>query len=409
MTGSISRVAALSAALAMMTALNSGALAQKKYDTGATDTEIKIGNIMPYSGPASAYGIIGKTEAAYFNKINAEGGINGRKINFISYDDGYSPPKAVEQARKLVESDEVLIVFGALGTPSNSAIQKYMNAKKVPQLFVATGATKWNDPKEFPWTMGWQPNYQSEGRIYAKYLMKEKPNGKIGILYQNDDFGKDVLKGLKDGLGAKGASMIIAEEPYETSVPTIDSQVVALKSKGADVFVSITTPKFGAQSVKKVAELGWKPLFILNNVASSTGSVMKPAGFDNAQGVISATYGKDPTDPQWKDDPGIKNFDAFLAKYLPEANRSDSSVVYGYAAAQTMVHVLKACGDNLTRENVMKQAANIKNLVLETSLPGISINTSATDFAPIEQLQMMRFKGERWEMFGPIISGEVSG
>ena len=406
---SSTRIAAFTTAVIAFAATSGSALAQKKYDTGASDTEIKIGNIMPYSGPASAYGIIGKTEAAYFNKINAEGGINGRKINFISYDDGYSPPKAVEQARKLVESDEVLLIFNSLGTPSNSAIQKYMNAKKVPQLFVATGATKWNDPKEFPWTMGWQPSYQSEGRIYAKFLMKEKPDAKIGILYQNDDFGKDVLKGLKDGLGAKGASMIIAEEPYETSVPTVDSQIVALKSKGADVFVSITTPKFGAQSVKKVAELGWKPLFILNNVASSTGSVMKPAGFENAQGVISATYGKDPTDPQWKDDPGIKNFDAFLAKYLPEANRSDSSVIYGYAAAQTMVHVLKACGDNLTRENVMKQAASIKKLVLETSLPGISISTSATDFAPIEQLQMMRFKGERWEMFGPIISGEVAG
>jgi branched-chain amino acid transport system substrate-binding protein len=403
------RLATAAATFAFVAAMSSGALAQKKYDTGATDTEIKIGSIMPYSGPASAYGIIGKTQAAYFNKINAEGGINGRKINFISYDDGYSPPKAVEQARKLVESDEVLLIFNSLGTPSNSAIQKYMNAKKVPQLFVATGATKWNDPKDFPWTMGWQPNYQSEGRIYAKYLMKEKPNAKIGILYQNDDFGKDVLKGLKDGLGAKGASMIVAEEPYETSVPTVDSQIVSLKSKGADVFVSITTPKFGAQSIKKVAELGWKPLFILNNVASSTGSVIKPAGFENAQGVISATYGKDPTDPQWKENPGVKNFDAFLAKYFPEANRADSSVVYGYSSAQTLVHVLKAAGDDLTRANIMKQAASIKNLQLEMSLPGITLNTSATDFAPIEQLQMMQFKGERWQMFGPIISGEIGG
>ncbi len=404
-----SRLATAAAAFAFVAAISSGALAQKKYDTGATDTEIKIGSIMPYSGPASAYGIIGKTQAAYFNKINAEGGINGRKINFISYDDGYSPPKAVEQARKLVESDEVLLIFNSLGTPSNSAIQKYMNAKKVPQLFVATGATKWNDPKEFPWTMGWQPNYQSEGRIYAKYLMKEKPNAKIGILYQNDDFGKDLLKGLKDGLDAKAASMIIAEEPYETSVPTVDSQIVALKSKGADVFVSITTPKFGAQSVKKVAELGWKPLFILNNVASSTGSVIKPAGYENAQGVISATYGKDPTDPQWKDDPGVKNFDAFLAKYFPEGNRADSSVAFGYSSAQTMVHVLKAAGDDLTRANIMKQAASIKNLQLEMGLPGVKLNTSATDFAPIEQLQMMQFKGERWELFGPIISGEIGG
>jgi branched-chain amino acid transport system substrate-binding protein len=402
-------MAVLSAAAAILAASSSGALAQKKYDTGASDTEIKIGNIMPYSGPASAYGIIGKTQAAYFNKINAEGGINGRKINFISYDDGYSPPKAVEQARKLVESDEVLLIFNPLGTPSNSAIQKYMNTKKVPQLFVATGATKWNDPKDFPWTMGWQPNYQSEGRIYAKYIMKEKPNGKIGVLYQNDDFGKDMLKGLKDGLGAKAASMIIAEEPYEVSVPTVDAQIVALKSKGADVFMSFTTPKFGAQSIKKVAELQWKPLFILNNVAASVGSVIKPAGFDNAQGVISAAYAKDATDPQFKDDPGMKNFDAFLQKYFPDANRNDGSVMYGYNSAQTMVHVLKAAGNDLTRANVMKQAASLKNLQLEGVLPGITLNTSPTDFAPIEQLQLMRFKGERWELFGDIISGEVGG
>lgn len=404
-----SGLAALSAALTILAATSSGALAQKKYDPGATDTEIKIGNIMPYSGPASAYGIIGKTEAAYFNKINAEGGINGRKINFISYDDGYSPPKAVEQARKLVESDEVLFIFNSLGTPSNSAIQKYMNGKKVPQLFVATGATKWNDPKDFPWTMGWQPNYQSEGRIYAKYLMKEKPNAKIGVLYQNDDFGKDMLKGLKDGLGAKAASMIIAEEPYEVTSPTVDTQIVTLKSKGADVFMSFTTPKFGAQSIKKVAELGWKPLFILNNVAASVGSVIKPAGYNNAQDVISAAYAKDATDPQWKDDPGMKNFDAFLAKNFPDANREDGSVMYGFNAAQTMVHVLKMCGDNLTRENVMKQAASLKNLQQDGILPGITLNTSPTDFAPIEQLQLMRFQGERWHLFGDIISGEVGG
>ncbi|HEX7881462.1 MAG TPA: ABC transporter substrate-binding protein [Afipia sp.] len=404
-----SRLVTFTAAIAIVAATSSNALAQKKYDTGVSDTEIKIGNIMPYSGPASAYGIIGKTQAAYFSKINAEGGINGRKINFISYDDGYSPPKAVEQARKLVESDEVLLVYSPLGTPPNSAIQKYMNTKKIPHLFLATGATKWNDPKEFPWTMGWQPNYQSEGRIYAKYLMKEKPAGKIGILYQNDDYGKDMLKGLKDGLGDKGASMIIAEEPYETSVPTIDSQVVALKSKGVDVFISFTTPKFAAQSIKKTAELGWKPLFILNNVSSSTGSVIKPAGFENSQDVISATYLKDPSDPQWKDDLGLKNFDTFLTRYLADVNRSDTFVVYGYSSAQTLVHVLKACGDNLTRENVMKQAANIKKLQLEMALPGIQINTSATDFAPIEQLQLMKFKGDRWEMFGDVISGEVGG
>jgi branched-chain amino acid transport system substrate-binding protein len=383
------------------------ALAQKKYDTGASDTEIKIGNIMPYSGPASAYGVIGKTEAAYFNKINAEGGINGRKINFITYDDGYSPPKAVEQARKLVESDEVLLVFNPLGTPSNSAIQKYMNAKKVPQLFVATGATKWNEPKDFPWTMGWQPSYQSEARIYAKYLMKEKPGAKIAVLYQNDDFGKDYLKGLKDGLGGK-SSMIVAEESYETSEPTIDNHIVKLKASGADVFLSITTPKFAAQAIKKLAEIEWKPLHIVSNVSASVGGVIKPAGYENAQGILSAAYAKDGADSQWDNDPGMKKFLAFLAKYDPDANKLDGSVEFGYGAAQTMVKVLEMCGDNLTRENVMKQAANLKNFTPDTLLPGVTINTSATDFAPIKQLQMMRFKGEKWELFGDIISGDLS-
>jgi ABC-type branched-subunit amino acid transport system substrate-binding protein len=401
------RLQVLSATIILLAATSTGAIAQKKYDTGATDTEIKIGNIMPYSGPASAYGVIGKTEAAYFKKINAEGGINGRKINFISYDDAYSPPKAVEQARKLVESDEVLFIFNPLGTPSNSAIQKYMNEKKVPQLFVSTGATKWNDPKHFPWTMGWIPNYQSEGRIYAQYILKERPTGKIGILYQNDDYGKDYVKGIRDGLGAKAASMIVGEESYETATPTIDSHVVALKSVGADIFISITTPKFAAQSIKKVAELGWKPLFILNSVGSSTGAVMRPAGIENGQNIISTAYNKDPTDPQWKDDVGIKHFDAFLAKYFPEGNREDSSVVIGYNYAQTMIHVLQACGDDLTRENIMKQAASIKGLQLEGVLPGITINTSATDFAPIKQFQLRKFKGERWELFGDVITTEV--
>jgi branched-chain amino acid transport system substrate-binding protein len=383
------------------------ALAQKKYDTGATDTEIKIGNIMPYSGPASAYGVIGKTEAAYFNKINAEGGINGRKINFVTYDDGYSPPKAVEQARKLVESDEVLLIFNPLGTPSNTAIQKYLNAKKVPQLFAATGATKWNEPKDFPWTMGWQPSYQSEARIYAKYLMKEKPDAKIAVLYQNDDFGKDYLKGLKDGLGAK-SSMIVAEESYETAEPTIDNHIVKLKASGADVFLSVTTPKFAAQAIKKLAEIEWKPLHIVSNVSSSVGGVIKPAGFENAQGILSAAYAKDGADSQWDNDPGMQKFLAFLAKYDPGANKLDGSVVYGYGAAQTMVKVLEMSGDNLTRENVMKQAANLKDFTPDTLLPGVKINTSPADFAPIEQLQMMRFKGEKWELFGDIISGELS-
>ncbi len=403
------RLGAISAALAVAALTSSGALAQKKYDTGATDTEIKIGNIMPYSGPASAYGVIGKTEQAYFNKINAEGGINGRKINFISYDDGYSPPKTVEQARKLVESDEVLFIFNSLGTPPNSAIQKYMNTKKVPQLFVATGATKWNDPKDFPWTMGWQPNYQSESRIYARYILKNMPNAKIAVLYQNDDYGKDYLKGLKDGLGAKAASMIIAEESYETTEPTINSHIVTLKASGADVFFNITTPKFAAQAIKKNAEIEWKPLHFLNNVSASIGSVIKPAGFAASQGIISSAYLKDTSDPQWKNDAGMKAFDEFLTKYFPEGNRLDASVMYGYTVAQGLVHVLKGCGDDLTRANIMKQAASINGLELGGLLPGIKVQTSATDFAPISQLQLEKFKGEKWDLFGDIISGDVGG
>jgi len=402
----ILRAAALAAATAFA-ASSGSALAQKKYDTGATDTEIKIGNIMPYSGPASAYGVIGKTEEAYFNKINAEGGINGRKIKFISYDDGYSPPKAVEQARKLVESDEVLVVFNPLGTPSNSAIQKYLNAKKVPQIFVATGATKWNDPKDFPWTMGWQPSYQSEAHIYAKFLLKQKPDAKIAVLFQNDDFGKDYLKGLKDALGAK-TSMILAEESYETSEPSIDNHIVKLKATGADVFISVTTPKFAAQAIKKLAEIEWKPMHIVSNVSASVGGVIKPAGFENSQGILSAAYAKDGADAQWDSDPGMKKFLAFLEKYYPDGNRLDASVVFGYGVAQTMVKVLEMCGDNLTRENVMKQAASLKDFSPDTLLPGVKINTSPTDFAPIEQLQMMRFKGEKWELFGDVLSGELS-
>ncbi|MGX9391759.1 ABC transporter substrate-binding protein [Nitrobacteraceae bacterium UC4446_H13] len=401
--------AAFSAALIVLATASSAAFAQKKYDTGASDTEIKIGNIMPYSGPASAYGVIGKTEAAYFKMINDQGGINGRKINFISYDDAYSPPKTVEQARKLVESDEVLFVFNSLGTPPNSAIHKYMNAKKVPQLFVATGATKWNDPKDFPWTMGWQPNYQSETRIYAKYILQHMPNAKIAVLYQNDDYGKDYLKGLLDGLGAKAKTMIVAQDSYELSEPTIDSHIVKLKASGADVFMNITTPKFAAQAIKKIAEIGWKPTHFLNNVSASIGSVIKPAGYENSQDIISASYLMDASDPQWKDNAGMKSFDDFLAKHFPEGNRLDGSVMVGYNVAQTMVQVLKQCGDNLTRANVMKQAASLKNFTPTNVLPGVKINTSATDFAPIEQLQLMRFKGERWVLFGDIISGEVGG
>jgi len=386
-----------------------GAFAQKKYDAGATDTEIKIGNIMPYSGPASAYGMIGRIEAAYFNKINAEGGINGRKITFISYDDAYSPPKAVEQAIKLVELDDVLLIFQSVGTPSNTAIQKYMNERGVPQLFVGSGATKWNDPQHFPWTMGLQPNYQSEARIYAKYILREKPNAKIAVLYQNDDYGKDYLKGLKDGLGDKAASMIVAEDAYDVTEATVDSHIIRMKALNADVFVNIATSKFAAQAIRKAAEIGWKPLQFLNNVAASVGVVMKPAGLEASQGIISSAYLKDPTDPQWKDHPDMKAWNQFLDKYYPDADRADGLVVYAYMEAQALEHVLNACGDNLTRGNVMKQAASIKDLELGGLLPGIKLNTSATNFAPISQLQLTRFKGETWERFGDILSGDVGG
>jgi branched-chain amino acid transport system substrate-binding protein len=400
------QVVAFSAAFALCTAVVDPALAQKKYDSGASDTEIRIGNIMPYSGPASAYAAIGKTEEAYFNKVNAEGGVNGRKIKFISYDDGYSPPKTVEQARKLVESDGVLLIFGSLGTSTNGAIRKYMNEKKVPQLFVASGASKWNDPKQYPWTMGWQPSYASEARIYAKYIMNEKPDGKIGVLYQNDDFGKDYLKGLKDGLGAK-ASMIAMEDGYDTSEPAIDEHVVKLKASGADIFISITTPKFAAQAIKKAAEINWHPVHIISNVSASVGGVLEPAGLEISQGILSASYTKDGSDPQWNADDGMKKFYNFLAQYEPKANKLDAGVVFGYAAAQTMVKVLQMCGDDLTHENVMKQAASLKDFEPDMLLPGIKINTAADNFAPIEQLQMMRFKGRKWELFGDIISSDL--
>jgi ABC-type branched-subunit amino acid transport system substrate-binding protein len=399
------RALLLSTAAGVMVAA-APALAQKKYDPGATDTEIKLGNTTPYSGPASAYGTNGRAAAAYFRMINDRGGVNGRKINFISYDDAYSPPKTVEQVRKLVESDEVLALVQTLGTATNSAIMKYTNAKKIPQLFVATGGTKFGDPKNFPWTMGFQPNYQSEGRVYAKYILTNHPAGRIAVLFQNDDYGKDVLKGLKDGLGPK-TSMIIAEMPYETADPTVDSQVVRLQASGADIFVNVATPKFAAQAIKKVAELGWKPVHILNNVAGSIGSVLKPAGFDNSKGVLSTAYLQDPTDKANANDPGVKEWVAFMDKYFPEGDKTNSGNVSGYVIARLMVHVLQQCGDNLTRENVMKQAANLKHVDLGMLLPGITVNTSPTDYFPLKQLQMRRFNGEGWENFGPVISGEI--
>jgi branched-chain amino acid transport system substrate-binding protein len=388
--------------VALVASLAAGhAIAQKKYDPGASDREIKLGNINPYSGPASAYGTIGKSIDAYFKKVNEEGGVNGRKITFISLDDGYSPPKTVEQARKLVEQDEVLAVFQPLGTPPNSAIHRYMNQKKVPHLFVATGATKWGDPKNFPWTMGWQPNYQSEAKIYAEHILETKPNAKIGILYQNDDYGKDYLKGFEDGLGEKGKSLIVTKLSYEVTDPTIDSQMVSLKASGADVFFNITTPKFAAQAIKKAAEIGWKPVHYLNQVSASVGSVLTPAGLENSVGIISTQYFKDPTDPQWANDPAMQEWRAFMAKYYPGGDLKDAFNVYGVLVAQTMVQTLKQAGDNLTRENMMKQAASL-DMTLPLLLPGVNIKTSPDDFYPIEREQLIRFDGKAWVRFGKV-------
>ncbi len=378
----------------------------KEYGPGVTDTEIKIGNTMPYSGPASSYGTIGKAEAAYFRMVNEQGGVNGRKINFLSYDDGYTPPKTVEQTRRLVEQDGVLLMLNPLGTPTNSAIHHYLNQKKVPQLFVATGATKWNDPKDFPWTMGWQPNYQSEGHVYAAYIMKERPDGKIGVLYQNDDFGKDYLKGLTDGLGDK-KSMIVVAAPYETTDPTVDSQVISMKAAGCDVFVNTGIPKFAAQAIRKVAEIGWKPLHVLSSVGNSVGAALKPAGLENAKDIVSDFYLKDPTDPAWQNDAGYKEWVAFMDKYYPEGDKSDVGNVIGPCFAQTFIQVVKQCGDVLTRENVMREAANLKEFRVPMLLPDIFINTSPTDFAPLKQVQLARFNGERWELFGPVLSGAL--
>ncbi len=377
------------------------AWAQKKYDAGANDKEIKIGGISPYSGPASAYGTIGKSIGAYFDKVNAEGGINGRRIKWISLDDGYNPAKTVEQARKLVEEEEVLFLFNTLGTPPNSAIHRYMNQKKVPQLFVATGATKWGDPKNFPWTMGWQPNYQAESKIYASHILETRPNAKIAVIYQNDDYGKDYLKGFEDGLGDKAKTMIVSKISYEVTDPTIDSQMVTMKASGADVFFNITTPKFAAQAIKKAAEIGWKPVHYLNNVSASVGSVLVPAGLDNAVGLISTQYLKDPTDPQWATDKAYLDWLEYMKKYYPGGDLKDASNVFGYNVAQGVVQVLKQAGDNLTRENIMKQAASM-DFTLPMLLPGVNVKTGPDDFYPIEREQLIRFTGKSWERFGKV-------
>ncbi len=381
----------------------SSALAQKKYDTGATDTEIKIGQTVPFSGPASVYASIGKTQAAYLKMINDQGGINGRKLNLIQYDDAYSPPKTVEQVRKLVEGDEVLFTFQLIGTPSNAAVQKYLNAKKVPQLLAGTGASRFTDPTNFPWTMGFNPNYQSEGRIYAKYILKNYPNAKIGIFYQNDDLGRDYIIGLKSGLGDKAATMIVGEASYELTDPTVDSQIVKLKSLGADLLYDASTPKFAAQAIRKAADLTWKPVHILDINASPVSATLKPAGLDISKGIVSTNYGKDPGDPQWKDDPGLKAYFAFMDKYYPAGDKLNTVNTYGYSTAELLVHILRQCGDDLTRENIMRQAANIHNFTSSLALRGMTINTSPTDYRINKQMQMMKFDGERWELFGPII------
>jgi branched-chain amino acid transport system substrate-binding protein len=380
------------------------ASAQKKYDTGATDTEIKIGQTVPFSGPASAYAGIGKTQAAYLRMINDQGGINGRKLNLIQYDDAYSPPKAVEQVRKLVEGDEVLFTFQIIGTPSNAAVQKYLNAKQVPQLLASTGASRFSDPQNAPWTIAFNPNYQSEGRIYAKYILQNYPDAKIGIFYQNDDLGRDYIAGLKTGLGDKAATMIVGEASYELSDPTIDSQIVKLKSLGADLLYDASTPRFAAQAIKKVADLGWKPVHILDINASPVSATLKPAGLDISKGIISTNYGKDPGDPQWKDDPGLKRYFAFMDKYYPEGDKLNTVNTYGYSTAELLVQILHQCGDDLTRENIMRQATNLKNFTASLALPGMTISTSPTDYRINKQMQMMKFNGERWELFGPIIS-----
>jgi ABC-type branched-subunit amino acid transport system substrate-binding protein len=383
-------------------AFATGAHAQKKYDEGASDTEIKVGNFVPYSGPASAYGTVGKSIGAYFDKINAEGGINGRKITYVSLDDAYSPPRAVEATRRLVEQEQVLLLHHTLGTPSNTAIHKYINAKKVPHLFLSSGAARWADPKNFPWTIGWNVSYHTEGSIYAQHILQTKPNAKIAILYQNDDFGKDYLKGFLDGLGDKAKTMVVSQASYELSDPTVDSQMVKLKGTGADTFMNFTTPKFAALAIRKAGEIGWKPTHYLANVSNQITAVLKPAGFENANGIISAAYLRDPAEARWKDAKETKDFVEFMKKYYPSGDPTDILNVIGYSAAQTLVQVLKQAGDNLTRENVMKQAASL-NMTLPMLYPGIDVKTGPDDFSPIEKMQMIKFNGTSYENLGGVL------
>ena len=376
---------------------------EKKYDPGASDTEINIGQTMPYSGPASAYGTQGRAEAAYWQMINSQGGINGRKINFLSMDDGYSPPKTVEQTRKLVEQDEILADIGSLGTPTNSAIEKYLNSKKIPHILISTGASKWNNPKEFPWTTPFYPPYAQEAKIYAQYIVKELPNAKIGVIYQNDDFGKDYLKGFKEGLGDK-ANLIVKELSYEVTDPTIDSQIVNLKTAGADVLMTITTPKFGAQAIRKAADLAWKPTHFIVSVASSIGGVLQPAGLEASTGLITALATKVVGDPAWDSDPGVQDYLAFMKKWYPEGNPIDGSNQTGYLSAQFTAIILKNCGDELTRENVLKQATSLSKVSLPLLLPGIPVSVSPTNYSTYDTFKLAKFDGKTWKFFGENVS-----
>ncbi len=385
----MSRSLLFAAALAMAA---TPALADGKYDTGASDTEIRIGNTMAYSGPASSYGTTGKVLSAYFDMINEQGGINGRKITFITLDDGYSPPKTVEHARKLIEQERVLLLFSNLGTPTNSAIHKYVNAKKVPHLFLFTGASKWGQPKKFPWTMGWLPSYKTEGKAFAQYILDTVAEPRIAVLYQNDDAGKDFVGGLREGLGARADALIVSAEPYEATDPTVDSQIVSLKASGANVFYNIAMPKFAAQAIRKAYDIGWRPLHLLTYVAASVEATLKPAGLDKSTDIISALFLKDPNDPG--DD--VAAYRAFMAKYYPGGNADDANNPMAYTAAYTMVHVLEQCGDDLTRANIMRQAANIKNLIVPMLRDGITVTTAPDDFYPIEKLVMARFDGKNW-------------
>ena len=391
--------------MALASAVAQPAGGEKKYAPGVSDAEIKIGQTMPYSGPLSAYGAIGRAELGYFKMINDQGGINGRKINLISLDDGYSPPKTVEQVRRLVEQDQVAFIFQSLGDVTNAAIQRYLNDRHIPQLFLADGSSKWDDPGHFPWTMAWQPSYRTEGHVDAKYILDHKPDAKIAVLVQDSLGGKDYVAGLEEGLGDKAKAMIVKLLTYQVTDPTIDSQIATLQASGADTFFDISVPKFAAQAIRKAYDINWKPLHLLTFVSSSVSVTLKPAGLDKSVGVLSVGFFKDPNDPQWNDDPAMKDWRGWMDQYYPEGDKSDGANIYAYLIAQTLVQVLKQCDNDLSRENIMRQAANLHDLELPMLLPGIRINTSPTDYRPVKQMQPIRFNGRNWDLFGNLITG----